>query len=159
MDEQQLSLITPPDLTRQTKAELVAYADNWVTTRAQEGWDLLEPLAAAAKMELLASAIKDKAKQAALTEVGQYGRQGVTRSGVAMILKEAGVTYDYSNDRVWCELNRTVLAALEQRKEQETFLKSIPPEGCLCVDESTGEEYRAYPPLRSASDGIQLSIK
>lgn len=152
------TLLTPTDLLRLDKASIQAYADEWVATRAEEGWDLLEPLAVAAKLELLASRIKDGAKRAALTEITQYGRQGVSKVGVTMLAKEVGVTYDYSNDRVWMELNRIALSALEDRKVQEVILKSIPPEGRLMMDEGTGEEYRAYPPLKSAPMGVQLSI-
>jgi hypothetical protein len=69
------------------------------------------------------------------------------------------LSYYYSEDRVWAELNRTVLAAIASRKQQEEFLKHIPYEGRIVMDESTGEEYRAYPPAKSGGDGVVLNIR
>lgn len=146
-------------LTESSKAGLLAYADALVNTYVEEGYDLLNLMAESAKLELLAARIKEKAKEASLTEVNRYGREGVSKLGVSMTIKEVGVTYDYSTDPVWQELNRTVADATAKRKEQEALLKSLPYGGRLMVDEFSGEEYRAYPPAKSGGDGVVLSIK
>ena len=146
-------------LSEAGKAQLLAYADTLVKTYHDEGYDLLNLLAESAKLELLAARIKEQAKAVALTPVSQYGREGVAKLGVSMTIKEVGVSYDYSADRVWGELNRTVLAAVEQRKQQEALLRSLPYGGRMMMDEETGEEYRAYPPTKTGSDGVILWIK
>ncbi|QIP15711.1 hypothetical protein G8759_25290 [Spirosoma aureum] len=153
--------ITVPtqSLTEAGKARLLAYADTLVAGYHEEGYDVLGLLAESAKLELLAARIKEKAKEVALTEVSLYGREGVSKLGVSMTIKPVGVSYDYSGDRIWQELNRTVLVAIERRKQQEEILKSLPYEGRIMVDENTGEEYRAYPPVKTGTDGIILKIE
>jgi hypothetical protein len=156
-----MNLITLPTttLTEATKAELLEYADTLVATHRDEGYDVLGLLAEAAKLELLATRIKEKAKAAASDEIALYGRKGTMKLGVEMLVKEVGVSYDYSSDRVWAELNKTVAEATATRKAQESLLRTIPYEGRIMMDEGTGEEYRVYPPAKSASDGVTLSVK
>ncbi|RYC69737.1 hypothetical protein [Spirosoma sordidisoli] len=141
------------------KKGLLSLADQMVRNSHEYGLDVLAMLAEATKLELVATRIKEQAKSVALNEVLTYGRGGVSKLGVSMTTKEVGVSYDYSGDRVWKELNRTVLAATAKRKEQEEILRSLPYEGRIMMDEETGEEYRAYPPARTASDGVVLTIK
>ncbi|GAB2571623.1 hypothetical protein [Spirosoma areae] len=152
--------ITVPvhSLTNSTKKELFAYADTLVNTYDGEGYDLLNLMAEAAKLELLAARIKEKAKAVSLNEVSTYGREGVARLGVSMTIKAVGVTNDYSLDPVWVELNQAVSEATAKRKEQEEILKSLPYGGRMMMDETTGEEYRAYPPAKSGADSVVLSI-
>ena len=152
--------ITVPvqSLTAGTKKDLFAYADALVNTYDGQGYDLLNLMAESAKLELLAGRIKEKAKAVSLNEISRYGREGVAKLGVSMTIKAVGVTYDYSADRVWQALNQVVADATAQRKEQETLLKSLPYGGRMMMDESTGEEYRAYPPAKSGADSVVLTI-
>lgn len=158
------SITTTPDLEvinllESPKSGLVAYADKLVSEYVEGGKDLLALMAEAAKLEILAQRIKDQAKEAALTEVRTYGPKGVSKFGVGITIKEVGVTYDYKLDPVWQSLNQTVAEATAKRKQQEDILKALPYEGRTMMDESTAEEYRAYPPAKKGGDGVVLSIK
>lgn len=152
--------ITVPttSLTDARKAELLRYADALVITYDSEGYDLLKLLAEASKLELLAARIKEKAKEIAINEVHRYGKKGIAKLGVSMTIAEVGVSYDYSQDPVWSRLNDAVKVATAFRKQQEELLKALPYEGRIMMDEETGEEYRAYPPAKSGSDGVILKI-
>ena len=140
------------------KQTILTYADTLVATYTESGYDTLHLLAEAAKLELLAARIKEQAKVASLPDVSQYSKQGITKLGVSMVVKEVGVSYDYSADPLWVALKALETSATQDRKDHEEYLKRLPACGKPTIDPTTGELYRAYPPLRKASDGVVLTI-
>ena len=78
-----------------------------------------------------------KAKLASELEV--YGVDGKVSGNVKLTIGTTSRN-DFSNDPVWKSLQ-------EQIKEREGFLKNLPSSGATAVDESTGEEYKVYPPI------------
>jgi|GEM_PF-6966543 len=140
-----------------SKAELIRYSTELVAERS-DGGDVLGLLVQAAKLELMAATIKDHAKVAGLSDVLSYGKGGVSRQGVTLTTADVGVKYDYSVDPVWQRLNDDVADATAIRKQQETFLRALPYEGRMAVDELTGETYQAYPPAKSGGEGVIVKI-
>jgi hypothetical protein len=69
--------------------------------------------------------------------VKHHGRL-VTNSGAKIEMCEAGVTYDYSNDDEWNQLEAQIKVLQEQKKGLEERLRSVAP-GRIGVDHETGE--------------------
>lgn len=76
-------------------------------------------------------------------------------------IKEAGTIYDWSmcNDPELTEL----LAKQEQLKidlkAKQDFLKTVPLSGLEIINEETGEAYKIYPPAKSSTTIVSVSIK
>lgn len=81
--------------------------------------------------------------------------------GAEMRVREVGVKYDYSEcgDPVWERLNRKLEEAKTRLREREIFLSCIPVGGQVMVDEETGECYRVYPPVRSSTTAVTVTLK
>lgn len=75
-------------------------------------------------------------------------------------LKQTGVKYDYSQ----CgdaELNDLVTQAkeLEEKiKAKQEFLKTVPVKGLPLIDETSGELVTVYPPLKSGTDSVAVTL-
>lgn len=91
---------------------------------------------------------EDKGFKAKLaSELEAYGIDGKVSGNVKLTIGTTSRN-DFSNDPVWKSLQ-------EQMKEREGFLKNLPSSGATAVDESTGEEYKVYPPVKKVSSVIK----
>ncbi|WP_158829215.1 hypothetical protein [Mucilaginibacter lacusdianchii] len=77
-----------------------------------------------------------------------------------IIEKETGVSYDYSvcHDVTWNELHDLQAEIAQQIKEREAFLKTI-TKPSIGGDQFTGETWQINPPLRTAKQGLNVSLK
>lgn len=141
-----------------SKQHLTSYAKASVAELAENGEDVLTLLSLAAKLEHYAGEVKKAAKEAGLEELARYGREGVAKSGVKLLIKEVGVNYSYERDSVWVQRMADVDAANTLLADWEQILKKMPPEGMIISDPETGELYRAYPPVKTARESIQATI-
>ncbi|MEZ0485431.1 hypothetical protein [Fibrella aquatica] len=152
-------LIPQQVATATTKKELAQFATEFVRQLVEDGGDSISLLAQAARLEFLATCLKESAKTATIEEVRAYGKEGINRYGVSMTVKESGTKYDYSLNPTWANLNAVVAQATEARKQHETYLKAIPYTGTMYTDESTGDTFRVYPPAKKAGETVFLEIK
>ncbi len=76
-------------------------------------------------------------------------------------VKEVGVKYDYSqcNDIVYKEMIEELEAITTKVKEREKFLKTIPSGGLLITDPVSGETFTAYPPSKSSTTSVAVTLK
>lgn len=155
----QLQTITntiPASFEGMTKTDL--------TTRAMLAVEyILENGGALQAAEILSSMeffIKEMKKQEAFSdyvrqEVEKYNGRFTSISGAKIEKVEAGVSYDYSNDSKWQELNKTAEEAIEARKKHEEALRRISP-GKLLVDESTGEVFTG--PSKKSTSTYKITL-
>jgi hypothetical protein len=75
-------------------------------------------------------------------------------------IKETGVKYDYSQcgDPIRTELVKLITATEESLKLREAFLKTVPPKGMTMVDEETGEAFSLYPPSKSSTTNVAVTL-
>jgi hypothetical protein len=76
-------------------------------------------------------------------------------------IKETGVKYDYSQcgDPVYAMLEQRALSATNALKERETFLKTVPGKGITLTEEETGEVCTVYPPSKSSTTSVAVTLK
>lgn len=101
-----------------------------------------------------------KYKSIVLSEASKHGKK-FTLHNAEFQEKETGVQYDYAvcNDPIIVDLQMQMTALKERIKERETFLKSIPVSGVLSVNEETGETGTIYPPAKSSTTTIAVTLK
>lgn len=76
-------------------------------------------------------------------------------------IKETGTKYDYSqcNDSQLAELEEMKAKLEEQIKKHQTFLKTLPLSGKTILNEETGEAVTMYPPSKSSTTGLAITLK
>ena len=95
----------------------------------------------------IAEGIMDKVKEGAILESEKYGKEGYKIMGVKFQKVSGRRTFDFSNDKMFCEIKKLL-------KEREEFLKGIKKE---MADVETGEI--VYPPIEKYSgETIKLTI-
>ncbi len=79
----------------------------------------------------------------------------ITKAGAKIEACEVGITYDYSNDIGWRELDRQVKELEEKRRELEIRLRLITP-GKTIVDGETGEVFIG--PVKSSKSSYKVTL-
>lgn len=98
-------------------------------------------------------------KTALLADVTRAGK-GYVAYNTRFETKETGVKYDYTvcNDPQMNEL-MTQFADIEKKmKAREAYLKGVPAEGIVVVDENTGETLRVYPPNKMSTTSVAVTL-
>lgn len=99
-------------------------------------------------------------KDYVLTEGMKHGKS-FEFNGSKMEIKETGVKYDYSKcgDPAWDGFESLLSEIKETQKEREKFLKSVPAEGIEIVNNETGEVIKVYPPSKTSTTSIAVTLK
>jgi len=99
---------------------------------------------------------KDNQKTAAAL----YGEKPFEFMGAELHLTSTYTAYDYSNcgDSVWNDYDKTIRDASFHKKQQEDFLKTLKAPIQVLNDE-TGEVETLFPPVKSVTDGVKVTIK
>lgn len=95
-----------------------------------------------------------------LDEGGKYGKEFELHNS-KFTTKEVGIKYNYSvcNDVEYNDLMQEVQELSEKVKAREEYLKHIPAKGITTVNEETGEATTIYPPSKSSTTSISVTLK
>lgn len=100
-------------------------------------------------------------KKSVLEAAEKYGQKSFDYQSSKVEIKETGVKYDYSKcgdvvlERMYqkqAELDASV-------KARETVLKATSPKGMIVTDEETGETFTVYPPAKSSTTSVAVTLK
>jgi hypothetical protein len=113
-------------------------------------------------MEDLIAQLKDqqKYKDAVLNDAEHHGKK-FTYKNAAIDIREVGTKYDYTN----CnddELNQLTEQSIElaaKLKARQKFLQLSPIEGTSILNEATGEVTKVYPPSKTSTTSVVVSLK
>jgi hypothetical protein len=122
-----------------TKKEIAELAVQSVEKVLEEG-NVFQVAEALAAMEEFTKAVRRNERYVDFLReelVKHNGRQ-TTTSGAKIELCEAGVSYDYSQNGEWREIEEQIKFLQEKRKAVEEKLRKIAP-GIIAVDPETGE--------------------
>lgn len=105
-----------------------------------DGGNPIEVAEAIKAMEEFVDLVKknDRFKNYLLDELRLHPKGYTTPNGTKIEEIETAVSYDYSHNPEWVDLDKTIATLDVKRKALEGRLKTIPA-GKLLVDESTGE--------------------
>ncbi len=99
-------------------------------------------------------------KDAVLTECMKHGKS-FQFNGSKMEIKETGVKYDYSKcgDPNWQILENQISELKDKQKAVEAHLKVLPAEGIEVVNADSGEVIKMYPPVKTSTTSIAVTLK
>jgi hypothetical protein len=74
--------------------------------------------------------------------------------------KEVNTKYDFSlcGDEKLVELEAAAKQAADELKKRQDFLKTVPLSGLDILNSETGETYKIYPPSKSSTTTLIISI-
>jgi predicted heme/steroid binding protein len=122
-----------------TKKQITDLATQSVENLLEEG-NVFQVAEALAAMEEFTKAVRrnDRYVEFLREELIKHNGRLITTSGAKIEVCEAGVSYDYSNNGEWRELEEQIKALQEKKKEVEEKLRKVAP-GRMAVDPETGE--------------------
>lgn len=99
-------------------------------------------------------------RTALLDAADSYGQKKFEYMGAKIEQKEVGVKYDFSNceDPVLKRLEEEADKAAKALKQRQDMLKTLPLSGNLMIDEETGESFTAYPPVKTSTSFLSVSL-
>lgn len=99
-------------------------------------------------------------RQLLLEEAGKNGKK-FELYNAKFEIKETGTSYDYSccNDPALEKLKAAAEDAKKKLKEREDFLKLAPSDGTSLVDQESGEVITIFPPAKSSTTSVTVSLK
>jgi len=100
-------------------------------------------------------------KKAILETAEQQGQKSFQFHNAKFEIKETGVKYDFSqcSDPVLVSLYSQQEAIDKAVKDRETMLKTIPQKGMVITDEESGETFTVYPPSKSSTTNVAVTLK
>ena len=122
-----------------TKREIEVLANQSVTALLEEG-NVFQVAEALASMEEFAKAVRKNEDYIEFLREELFKNNGrlLTPSGAKIEICEAGISYDYSQNAEWNEINEQVNYWQTRKKQLEEKLRRIAP-GKINVDPETGE--------------------
>lgn len=104
--------------------------------------------------------ISDAITKDATFEAAKHGARKFSFMGASVELAEVGTKYDYSGcgHVKYNELVQKMNTLQSEIKEVEAFLKAVKSETTL-VDNETGEVYTIFPPVKTSTSSIKVTIK
>lgn len=104
--------------------------------------------------------IKGKLSKMVVNELSAYPEKVVILNGAEFKVAEFGIKYSYEEcgDTVWVKLKEEAEAATKALKQREDFLKGIKGSETI-VDPNTAEIITVYPPVKSSTTSVQITIK
>ena len=99
-------------------------------------------------------------KDAVLNAAVQNGKEFEYMSAKFNI-REVGVKYDYTKceSPAYEEIMADYNDAAKRKKDMEEFLKKVPHSGLDIINGVTGEVTRVYPPAKSSTTSVAVSLK
>lgn len=100
-------------------------------------------------------------KKAVLEQAEQYGQKSFQFNNAKIEIKEVGVKYDFSQtgDIIYHELLKKQSELEKQIKDREAMLKTVSEKGLVITEQETGETFTVYPPAKSSSTSVVVTLK
>jgi hypothetical protein len=106
-------------------------------------------------------ALSKRYRDHVLSAAQQYGGKKFEFHNSVIEIKEAGTKYDYSQccDPILADLEKRTKELSDELKSRQKMLQLLKPSGQEMIDPSTGESFTAYPPAKTSTTSVQVTIK
>ncbi len=162
METEQLSTVNILNLFETSKRERQSFVDDLIN-RIEDGQ--VEALRVHLQAKCMESILKDlfasdTYRDYLLSEAEKNGKK-FSYHNSEFSIKEVGTAYDFSK----CE--DTELVALMEQQDmikklvdvRKDFLKTVPQTGLVVTNEDTGETFKVYPPAKTSTTSVAVSLK
>lgn len=153
----ELATLKKSTIVSADKREMTNIVSQYLEDMAYNGGEPLKDLALCRKYIFLLEELEKGLKDFAITELETYDRNEADVLGATVKAVEAGVKYDFSESKAWVEQKSRVDAESKKLKDIEVFAKTLKSKTTL-VDEETGETVEYFPPVKSSSTSIRVTI-
>lgn len=153
----ELATLKKSTIVSADKREMTNIVSQYLEDMAYNGGEPLKDLALCRKYIFLLEELEKGLKDFAITELETYDRNEADVLGATVKSVEAGVKWDFSESKAWAEQKARVDAEAKRLKDIETFAKTLKSKTTL-VDEETGETMEYFPPVKSSSTSIRVTL-
>ena len=157
----ELSTINILSLFQTTKAERASFVNNVIANIQDESVDPLKiHLQLKSLIDISEQLLESDIYKKYLLEAAEHGKK-FSFQNAEFSIKEVGTKYswDKCDDAELAELTYKGDQIKEQIKSKQEFLKKLPSSGMLITNEETGETYKVYPPSKSSTTSVAVTLK
>ena len=140
------------------KQALSDMVSSYLKELAFNGGEPLNDLALCRKYIFLLEELEKGIKDYVIEELEKEDNSESTILGTTMKIVETGVKYDYSASKPWSEQKSKVDEESKKLKDIEGLAKSLKGK-MVMVDEETGETFEYFPPAKTSSTSIRVTIQ
>ena len=161
-ETQELSTINILSLFQTTKAERAAFVSNVITNIEDESVDPLKiHLQLKSLIDISEQLLENETYRKYLLSAAEKNGKKFTYQNAEFSIKEVGTRYNWDNcDDI--ELTDLLLqneSLKEKLKVKQDFLKKVPIAGLAVLNEETGETYKVYPPSKSSTTAVSVTLR
>ena len=153
----ELSTLKKSTIVSADKREMTNIVSQYLEDMAYNGGEPLKDLALCRKYIFLLEELEKGLKDFAITELESYERNETDVLGTTVKAVEAGVKWDFSASSAWANQKAKVDAEAKRLKDIEAFAKTLKSKTTV-VDEETGEAVEYFPPAKSSSTSIRVTL-
>lgn len=153
----ELATLKKTTIVSADKREMTNIVSRYLEDIAHNGGEPLKDLALCRKYIFLLEELEKGLKDFAISELEAYDRNETDVLGTTVKAVEAGVKYDFSESKAWAEQKARVDAEAKRLKDIEAFAKTLKSKTTL-VDEETGETMEYFPPVKTSSTSIRVTL-
>jgi hypothetical protein len=144
-----------------TKSQIKIIAESYLENISNKG-KVLELADMISKMEYFIKLVKDNKDyvEEVRSEVQKFGKEYQSPTGTKIELAEVGTKYDFT----FCQCSELQeLEELQDRTETrikavKEFLKSLPDEGMMVLNQTTGELEMVFPPNKTSTSSFKTTL-
>ena len=140
------------------KQALSDMVSSYLRELAFNGGEPLNDLALCRKYIFLLEELEKGIKEYVIEELGKEDNSEALILGANMKIVESGVKYDFSASKPWAEQKAKVDEETKKLKDIEALSKSLKGK-MVMVDETTGETFEYFPPAKTSSTSIRVTIQ
>lgn len=155
---QDLVQLKDSPLLNANKDEMSGMVSSYIQELAMHGGNPVLDLALCKKYIFLLEELSKNLTPFADEELSKYDNSEAKIAGAELKRVESGVKYDYSSNKVWAEQKSKVEEESAKLKDIEAFTKGLKSKTTI-VDETTGETFEYFPPVKSSTTTVRVTIK
>jgi len=153
----ELATLKKTTIVSANKEEITNIVSQYLEDMAYNGGEPLKDLALCRKYIFLLEELEKGLKDFAITELETYDRNETDVLGTTVKAVEGGVRWDFSESSAWASQKAKVDAETKRLKDIEAFAKTLKSKTTV-VDEETGETIEYFPPAKSSSTSIRVTL-
>ena len=159
---QELSTINILSLFQTTKAERAAFVSNVITNIEDESVDPLKiHLQLKSLIDISEQLLENETYRKYLLSAAEKNGKKFTYQNAEFSIKEVGTKYNWENcgdiELKQMEFDAAILK--DKIKAKQEILKRTSLSGMLITNKETGETYEVFPPSKSSTSAVSVTLK
>jgi hypothetical protein len=157
-DMNELIRLKDSQIATANKSDMVSMVDAYLQELSLTGGEPLQDLALCRKFVFLLEEIEKGLKDYVIKELSTYERQENEVLGATLKVVESAPRFDFSASQSWVEQKSRLDEESKKLKDIEGFIKSLKSKTTV-VDDQTGEAFEFFPPAKTSSTTIRVTLK